>query len=684
MPNIYVLMRLYNKDISKPEVFLSSIAPTLKSVANNFKDYKIRGGNAFLIINDDTLNSNSERYKTYISLRNRLLESIVGVFFDTKSPGGEGSSMATYRIRSFFLYKLPSSRQDDIAVSLDQDDLLAEQALYSISKGMAGKDIAISKFEIRDSNNLDITDDGGKRHNKLVGKLARNTDIVSLGSNIALLSTLGWSKSYSRRIMEIYFSNLTSVLKKTGGAEKFFKNITAYEDFIDLYPLLIEGVRIGGTKRKTHIYVKHADSITSSPKIKDFREYRTATIMALIDLCYAHRSNTEGHKFTRLRADYKPILLRFVAYKVSQIESIINDKYNYEYAHTNNPLYKEFASKTYNGYFIDILCRKGENNVNFKDLFKLENATYLKKQSPSFFVYDNLNEKLSILTVSEKEKKRKLFGLCRKRQEAKDELKSLIGEKNTPSQKRYLRTLFLTIFMAIVLVVLILAMFGLLSGRIRDIIRELPSNSFIYAVLVAIISLLVTELLKLHQLANNEVSFRKLYYSEFLDLVRHLEANLKVMIQIRKELKEGKTKPQNIHFKNLKWPPESSLFSDDIINIIEKERVDDFSRLKLNIRNINNSAEWLNELAQNNNLKLEHLEWEITRNMAYFVNFRYMVTHEFSFPSQKELDIYIDTMGHSLDSLFMDYPEQEKENQKNYFIERYKTDRRVKRKVLLD
>lgn len=75
--------------------------------------------------------------------------------------------------------------------------------------------------------------------------------------------------------------------------------------------------------------------------------------------------------------------------------------------------------------------------------------------------------------------------------------------------------------------------------------------------------------------------------------------------------------------------------------LISRDRVDDFARLKVNIRNINNSATWLEEQALAKKTLDEPLEWEMTRYFGYLVNMYYLESHDFRFPNANELDKYI-------------------------------------------
>ena len=211
-------------------------------------------------------------------------------------------------------------------------------------------------------------------------------------------------------------------------------------------------------------------------------------------------------------------------------------------------------------------------------------------------------------------------------------------------------------------------------------------------------SYLLNEFSKVNILAKEEGAQKKLYFSEFEDLIRHLEANLKVMIEVRKQLSEGYI-PASIHFINLSWPNTSCLYSDDIVKVLDKRKVDDFARLKVNLRNIQNSSEWLAKYVQEKHTYEEicnSIDWEIARHIGYLMNFLYLKNNNFQFPSQNELDYYIKEkhLKEYLSQLFISYSGESEHTQYNdnysrmemvdKYLSMYYDDRRMCRRVLID
>ena len=109
--------------------------------------------------------------------------------------------MATLIVREVFIKE--SKNEDDIAITLDQDDKLFPKAVKHIARKMPKGGMTISQFMIVDSNDLDITNDGGREHNRLVRK---NSCLLhaSTYSECFYASTLGWTKSYTKTILDEY------------------------------------------------------------------------------------------------------------------------------------------------------------------------------------------------------------------------------------------------------------------------------------------------------------------------------------------------------------------------------------------------------------------------------------------------------------------------------------------------
>lgn len=757
LPNIYVLMRYYcpNEADSTLDQQLDN---SIRSVAEAKKNYS---GNVYLIVNDDS---------PFLGAYNRLTPVLLKYGFNTnegpskdcwlEKTNSQSSAYATFHIRQRFL-EITDGDPSAVAITLDQDDCLKPGAISDIGEEMdrSGAGIVISPFEILDDQSLDITDDAGHRHNTLVRKISKNRflrwriarrqhfipsaryesiewpknflgfgeSVRHLWNNFSLccirqirqmrsiwtstsnyydLSSLGWTKSYRRAILEKYHTDLKEFLMRERGCNEnglpFFANHPAYEDFIDFYPLLLNGCKISAVRSSTHIYKKHAQSITSTPKIEDFLNHRTASLIALIDLCYFNRESLQQND-SDTNFEYK--LLRFISKKVSQIEYILQ-KYRDDFYNGGEERLEDFADQTYDGYFISKLCRlaSGDKSAGDRDndLFRFDTARGVNSKTniEALFSTGHLNSippyhlKLTPAPLRSRireavECEKKLTKSESVNPSEEEEINRLMDTVNTPQQKRYKTIKFeLGLWWVLGLIGITVFCADIFKDRLFFTDVNITAVSVIASLWIGVLSFLLYEHSRIKVLAIEENSLKKLYYSEFMDFIRHIEANLKVMIQIRKNLKGFRTqmKVEDIHFKNLIWPENSCLFSDEISKIISKDRVDDFSRLKINIRNINNSARWLRYTAMNfpANL-LAGLEWEITRCFGYLVNLYYLKANDFCFPSQKELHYFVNekSIKHRLANLFMDYSTKDRAHEVQFFIQCYYDDRRKKRSVLV-
>lgn len=740
--DVYVLTRIYNsyKEGSK---FLERLAAAAASVAENAKSYK--QGKVIWMLYDDSPNNSR-----YLQHKNELLKLCLSYGFeekekgnlihiDSKKPGN--SAYASLCIREAFVQK---AHKHDVAVSLDQDDTIEPRAISHITEKMPENGVVLSSFSIIDDGGKDITGDGGKLQRKLTKAISKKR--IGNKADIFYASSIGWTKSYSYTAMDNYLKALRSFLDANRtGTEIFFASHSAYEDFIDFYALLRSDVTISATSYVTHKYYKHGEAITSRLQLDDFRLHRTAMLLALIDLCYSDAKN--------LRSDFKQLLLRFVTVKVVDIERILKNYREY-YNKNGDRKYFAFAEDTHEDYFIRKLYRlsQGDNRgkeqdkalfesaspvrtaqtrTNFNDLFSCDNINKIKayhadlknadsrhvlqkayieedklrKEQP-FFQKSilHLTEGISYYVNECKKwcKKKMKKWIWEKEEKNEEDISKRYDNKPTPNQRRYW-------FMVRVLIVLTLAIIGFVSWALSNKFIESNSELFasILALMAAVLTFYLNEQSKIHLLANEEATKKKLYFSEFEDLLRHLEANLKVMIEIRRQMdmNEGKM-PASIHFVNLSWPQSSCLFSDDISEILDKKKVDDFARLKVNLRNIQNSSRWLDSYVREQHSKEEicdAIDWEIARHIGYLMNFHYVKNNGFSFPSQNQLDFYIREkhLKHYLSSLFMSYHEENQEekvengdNEESSkksermrmvekYMEIYYNDRRERRNVLL-
>ena len=749
--DVYVLIRVFDAYLSDSIMqseFFNRLSAALQSLQRNAETYRKRG-EVFLLINDDTPRLDTELYQDHALRLKYLLKDNgfvpgANVFF-TDSPGHEGSSAAALRVRRLFvnLARIKSlDLSSTIAVSLDQDDELCDGALVSIARGMKPNGIVLSQFVVKDDKDLDITDDGGRVHNKLSrflriprwirrSVLCRRNDVDRCAHwkeakrhktiaavwmrihrflhqhlpvrDIIYASTISWSKTYSGEILERYLRDLDEYFatKRPGTDDmtlEYFKAHPAYEDFLDFYTLLYDDVQLSGTCRKTHKYIKRSDSITSMPSIEDFRDHRTASLINLVDLCYYHgKGNGNG----KLRTDYQYKLLRHLSVKILQVEVILA-KYRNEFdSGSESEIKAAFAKLTHDGYFYSKLSRlilsENRGSVQDDELFEKAILT-INPETKSHFLdlYSKVNKiKEYNLDVKSYAIKYTMMKAC----EAENIMHAIrIRQKTETVEHRYDQSLtpkqklFWKIIAADILLIMAAAGGFIFFLNKNNASSEESAGKLIAGfctLMAALLSFFFNESSKLHTMGMEELSRKRLYYSEFEDLIRHLEANMKIMIQLLDDMKKGiMERPTSVHLNNLKWPSDSCLFSDEMAKIIDKDKVDEFARLKVNLRNINNSAEWLLEYSESADYKkdkmIEMLDWELTRYVGYYINFVFMKDHNFSFPSQLQIDTYIADRGvrNKFNLLFMSNTLEESKESVDRLIGQYYRDRREKRSVI--
>ena len=109
--------------------------------------------------------------------------------------------------------------------------------------------------------------------------------------------------------------------------------------------------------------------------------------------------------------------------------------------------------------------------------------------------------------------------------------------RKTPRQVEARKLLFTTAIPIVIFVMRIYYYRGLLSASTFGGPSEAVTN--LLAVITTIIVFLLGRYFFLRAGASEEKSAKKLYFSEFEDLLRHINANLKVMVQLQYELDQS-------------------------------------------------------------------------------------------------------------------------------------------------
>ncbi len=353
---IYVLIRIYklrtNNDNNEP--YYSLLEEAIRSVEDNAQFYD---GIVKMVVNDDTPKDDvlyPEHKRRVLDILKRHHFSIDKSNLYFSETDGKGSSYATLKVReSFLLWSEENDDYDSIAVTLDQDDELKDNALANIAYELlkTNANICISAYETEDYSNLSIIKDNGRAHNEAAKQLYLKPQTITDENDSALLThidTLGWTKSWLRQTMMQYMNCLKTFMSRfRGSTEAFFSKHKAYEDFIDTFILLNKYVKLCGMPSPTHKYKKQPFAITSTPTIDAFREDRTACLIVLNDLAHYYADQMSN--------SYEILLRHFFSFKIKVIEGILAD-YREKYSNSGDIRYQEFAQKTGPGFFIKKIC----------------------------------------------------------------------------------------------------------------------------------------------------------------------------------------------------------------------------------------------------------------------------------------------------------------------------------------
>lgn len=669
MKHAYVLMRVYNPVFGEMDAIDNVLnkghldnpnqpGPLEQVFLDRFNKaiWSVHVNDAALVICDDTPQKDIAKWNIHYS---RIMSILCkhgfilneNLYLAT-TKGGEGSAMASWRLKRKFL-DITQSESDAFAVLLDQDDELYENAIANIGEIMMNKiemnPVVISPYRIDGDVRLNIASNTDNKRKKWYFACK-----YYFKHELPGISTIGWTKAYSKGAMVTMVEDFEHSFNSNKlSIDTYLTEHKAYEDFLDFYILINNNVSVYYNRNKSHKYYKHPSSITSNPNLDAFIIDRPAMLATLSRICQDNCS--------KLCTYWDKYLIQFLTNKIDEIEGILA-KYRNEALNGKAGMnsFKEMAS----GSFSEIL------KINYQDKY------------------------LSIAV--DDWRKKHLKEIKKYHQHVPEAQYYLYDWQPSPQEKRLnsikkinicLRCLSLVI---IITVIILFINYWWCYGT--DFIHIL---GIIIPAFITLLTIVQGIQSRAEEKADEANRLRIIYYSEFEDLLRHIKANIKVGIQIYVELRKNKDKssyrPSYIHFENFKWPENSTLFNEEIVLIIDKSKVDDFNRLRLNVRNMNNSAQWLKEYCQSekkyNTLDMiTMLDWELTRIIAYLYNFMYMRDHNFTFYTGQELRPYIASpeVKAELRSLFSEGKQENKDPLIAHFLEKYFRDRNEQRAVLFN
>lgn len=543
--------------------------------------------------------------------------------------------------------------------------------------------------------------------------------------------TLGWTKIYNQKTLKRYVDDLNDLFGTEEKAQEFFKRHAAYEDFVDYMICLYGETKICGCRRFTHFYNKHTESITSKPTLKAFRSDRSSMLLLLLNLFHYVKKNSKSPLVCN--ADRK--LMRFIGIKTNQIEGIVEDYISdFKKGDTSK---SEFANIPTGDIFTNSLTRlalglkreetglhagvnmaecdmelfgqgdfrpeTGGNLVSLLQCIKdvpeyrsLANTLSLPRSNKKEWDEDDLdNVRHALISVRLIEKGLAMKSAGRDARNAmKHERYHDFIQQKTPRNNQKCNSY--TLFAAGTLIIAIATKLACCHQGTNFILQIQGKNFMLQmigiasALWTAFATLVFNRIVSLTREIGEETILRRMYCAEFDDLIRHIVANAKVLWQIRRELEmHTYMKPAAVHMTNLKWPDKSLLMSEDMIKVISKDKLDEFNRILLNVRNINNSAIFLNTFLKSPDYTPEKMvlaiDWELARYFGYLANFEYFRnTGKFEFPQNEELDSFIDgpQFKNNASSIFMSANLYDRKTWLQYYLQMYKSDRRIIRKTI--
>lgn len=612
-----------------------------------------------------------------------------------------GAALSLYNIRRILIEKIGKIdvNDNDIAILLDDDDMLVNSSVVQdIVDSMDKKNasICLTQFESIGESSLNIVNQAGRIHNNLIkelneqgGNVTPCSSTESFGeSALCFADSLGWTKVYRINVIKKYHEDLLSLFKRECKLKCFLRNNDAFEDFPEIINLCRKDVKTTVLAAPTHIYRKHQNSITATPRKKDFKCKRTAYLTLLMRLY----QKLENDKLRPCSAPRKTIA-RYFTIKILTIENILA-KFR-----TNSINQKPDNCGLLGWLFkpvIDIL-----NYRKNKWLRESRQGSFVEWLIESLNIERVLSPFLDLLnnnTTPSELPKEVVKRVCKK--EAEQGIVDMchcFGDKSTRFQTDRINSIILRTIFNICIIVITLTIIGFIICYCISCKANVLDFGAVAAIATAICGWATTNIHRIKTERVQEDTITDMFGNAVDDLIRHIVAGYMVLYKIQQDMLPLSThtkKPAKVHFSNLKVSQQSLLMSDEFDNNLVVQEFKNLPRLRVNIRNINNSAEYMERYLDDSAYDSTHMyniiEWEMNRYMGYFVNFMFFKENNmFRFPDETEREIFLKT--HQLYNHFAkiacsnhpDYPKLIRDLKLKERYEAYKEDRGDNRKVLI-
>ena len=556
-------------------------------------------------------------------------------FYSTNS---RGAAHALYNIRQV-LFKF--SNNEDIAIMLDDDDIFSSSNVVEKIAEILNAEraaIGISQFRIIGDTKKNIVNKGGNPHNELVKTPGA---LTSDNGELAFADSLGWTKSYRVGVLKQYHNDLYKVFGSIKRLERFLFRNNAYEDFPEIINLCQENVKVVATGICSHAYRKHSSSITAKPRRKDFSRKRPNYLALLVKLY--DNLNKEG----RLTDKSNIVIARYCTIKMLVIENILA-----RYRDSDKIFWRLINLKR--EYFLRrmvITLRKwGVLNTYTKMLKETEdssisinNALLKASDKASEVVQKIRDEEVNKLDDRNKNTDWPFAQICkaclRECFNGRVDITNLIADKSITLRAKLNKKRVWSNAIYFIIGFFFIVGVWILSDKNKGIIIPIVST---------ILGFLFTLRQKQAERDTKRKQYTNMYIESVKDLNRHITAGLNILLQLKKELDDNQKdyRPAKVHFTNLKVEQASMLLSSEFDKYIIVEEFSNLPNLRVNIRNINNSAEFMEEYVYSDQYNPRYMkkiiEWEIVRYVSYITRLSFFADKRtFALPSSTALLLYV-------------------------------------------
>lgn len=597
------------------------------------------------------------------------------------SCNSRGAAHALYNIREVLFNH--SINDEDIVILLDDDDLLAYSgAVNDIVARMdeGNAKVCVTQFKTIGQVETSIVNRGGGRHNALVKqkKLEAKMDQPFGKGSLCFADSLGWTKSYRVGLLKEYHNDLLNHFGSKRNLVKFLCKNDAFEDFPEIINLCRKDCDAVGLDKKTHAYRKLKGSITNSPHRRDFVHKRPNYLTLLMGLYKELKSGG------RLAEEVNTVIARYFAVKILTVENILAKYRSDEKVHWDVVRFEK-------GYFLRrllVVLRKNQLLNDFTELLKgvkcLEFDDDKVRKAMENEQYNEDKPDSPFMLLSEACENEAFHG--------KVDINNLLCDAQMRRRVKKLTSSYLkyvALVLSAVAVVIIAFQFA-------------GDDSQMWRVAIAALVPFVTWLYTLYKKDKEKRELRKKHTDIFSESVnelrRHVMAGLRILLQVKKEMyNHPLCRPAKIHFTNLKVL--SQLMSNKWDEYIVLDKFGNLPNLRVNVRNINNSAVYMEEYVVRSSgytkeKMVEIIDWEIVRYLSYITRFWFFVENKsFVLPNNNQLDIFVksnDVLEKMAKEMLPDGGTKEerddlKKNIKDeldVYYNRYLDDRRKKREVL--